>query len=368
MAETIFLKTGQFSSSSFNTSKSDLKRAVDALNSLDYYGALWNATYTCNGSSQRIFTAAMIEEATALAILVEKLRGKLESYSKLLQSGPDALKDVDAGFKGEYTNAWQRTWYSISSGVSSVYETTVGFWGSLFHKGGKKTGDICVLSDNDSNTVPYKIIEESVQKTVNSSPTYKYWGVTEAEIADVTKSSKSEEEAHNKLEHALKEKLDAAVADGRRVDTTNYPNYTKYSYYDSKGIYREGWGAYEITGGCTWYAFNRFREMNNRDLVFQGAGGGNAKDWDDRIDTTQFEKISTSANCNGITNAIAVDNEGAPINGVYYGHVAYVEAIIGDTVYMSEGWYSGGAFHQTGLKTMTLSDFSNKYETLIVTK
>ena len=145
MAETVFLKTGQFSSRSFNTSKSDLKRAFDALYSLEYYGALWNATYTCNGVSQRIFTAAMIEEATSLAILVEKLRGKLEAYSKLLQSGPDALKDADAGFKGEYTNAWQRTWYSISSGVSSVYETTVGFWGSLFHKDGKKTGGKTVI-------------------------------------------------------------------------------------------------------------------------------------------------------------------------------------------------------------------------------
>jgi len=150
MAETIFLKTGQFSSSSFNTSKSELKRAVGALNSLDYYGALWNATYTCNGVNQRIFTAAMIEEATALAIQVEKLRGKLEAYSKLLQSGPEVLQDVDASFKGEYTNAWQRTWYSISSGVSSAYETIVGFWESLFCKGGQKTGGkVTIQSENN---------------------------------------------------------------------------------------------------------------------------------------------------------------------------------------------------------------------------
>ena len=85
MAETIHLNSGAFSSRSFNSSQSDLKRAVDALNSLDYYGALWNATYNCNGYSQRIFTAAMIEEASSLAILTEKLKSKLEAYSKLLE-------------------------------------------------------------------------------------------------------------------------------------------------------------------------------------------------------------------------------------------------------------------------------------------
>ena len=140
MADTIYLKTGQFSASSFKTSKNDLKRAADALNTLDYYGAMVNAMYTCNGYRHRIFTAAMAEEASSLAILIERLHGKLEAYSKLLQSGPEAIRDVDSSFKGTYTNAWQRGWYSISSGVSSVYNTTVSFWGSLFRKGGQKTG------------------------------------------------------------------------------------------------------------------------------------------------------------------------------------------------------------------------------------
>lgn len=179
MADTIYLKTGQFSASSFKTSKNDLKRAADALNTLDYYGAMVNAMYTCNGYRHRIFTAAMAEEASSLAILIERLHGKLEAYSKLLQSGPEAIRDVDLSFKGEYTNAWQRGWYAISSGVSSVYETTVIFWGSLFRNGGRKTGaktEIAIDQETDQTPVIQKektqneLYREAVEKANNGVP------------------------------------------------------------------------------------------------------------------------------------------------------------------------------------------------------
>lgn len=153
MGDTIYLKTGQFSSSSFKKTKSDLKQAADALNSLDYYGALWNATYTCNGVSQRIFSAAYIEEANALAALVDKLRDKLNNYSKLLQSGPEELQDTDEGFKGTYSSGWDRFWHSVGSGISSAYSSTVGFYVSLFKKGGQKTGGKTVIEADDKETV-----------------------------------------------------------------------------------------------------------------------------------------------------------------------------------------------------------------------
>lgn len=168
MADTIYLKTGQFSANSFKTSKNDLKRAVDVLNTLDYYGAMVNAMYTCNGYRHRIFTVAMAEEASSLAILIERLHGKLEAYSKLLQSGPEAIRDVDSSFKGTYTNAWQRGWYSISSGVSSVYNTTVSFWGSLFRKGGIRTGRKTVIDSENSSPIDEEK-QESGQQTVTSA-------------------------------------------------------------------------------------------------------------------------------------------------------------------------------------------------------
>lgn len=152
MSDVIYLKTGQFSNRSFNASKKELKQAADALNILDDHGAMSNTTYTCDGISRPIFSVDVINEASSIANLANSLHEKLEAYSSLLQSGPDALRDADSSFKGEYTNAWQRGWYSISSGVSSVYNNTVSFWGSLFRKDGKKTGDKVPVVHEEENT------------------------------------------------------------------------------------------------------------------------------------------------------------------------------------------------------------------------
>lgn len=157
MSDVIYLKTGQFSNRSFNASQKELKKAADALNILDDHGAMSNTTYTCDGISRPIFSVDVINEASSIANLVNSLHEKLEAYSSLLQSGPDALRDADSSFKGEYTNAWQRGWYSISSGVSSVCVSTVGFWGPLFCKGGKKTGDK-ILIQKESIDVTQEVV------------------------------------------------------------------------------------------------------------------------------------------------------------------------------------------------------------------
>lgn len=298
MAETVFLKTGQFSSRSFNTSKSDLKRAFDALYSLEYYGALWNATYTCNGVSQRIFTAAMIEEATSLAILVEKLRGKLEAYSKLLQSGPDALKDADAGFKGEYTNAWQRTWYSISSGVSSVYETTVGFWGSLFHKDGKKTGGKTVITpDENTSNKTLKDTDEEKQKNgaaviVNDNPDYRHRRWAEHIIPP------KQNDENNRRAEAYREVMDALdVENNPRYDNTKGPTYCNIYVWDV---------TYAM--GCEIPHWVNGRELNaneaNEWLAKEGASHG----WHEIDEAT----------------ALQMANEGKPTVACSDGHIAMV--------------------------------------------
>lgn len=168
MSDVIYLKTGQFSNRSFNATQKELKKAADALNILDDHGAMSNTTYTCDGISRPIFSEATIVDAAAAATLVNQLYDKLEAYSSLLQSGPDALRDADSSFKGEYTNAWQRGWYSISSGVSSVYVNTVGFWGALFRKDGKKTdGKTKVQDDSISgNKTDNEAVEEKEDERI----------------------------------------------------------------------------------------------------------------------------------------------------------------------------------------------------------
>lgn len=355
MADRIALKSNAFSSKSLKSALKELRSADKSLNGTLGQQDAGSVLYYSPADKyvKHLFSNTTISNADTAYGKLHKIQTELERIVGLLDSGPEEIIEADKEFKGQKSNAWQRTIIAIGGGI-----------GGLFKHGGSKTGSESKVANWEST-----IIKESVEKTYKSSPTYEYWGIIDADVAAIEESSKTEEEAQQKLQQALKGKLDAAVANGHHADTSGYSRNTKYSYYDYDGVYRENWGLYEESGGCTWYAFNRYREMNNKDLVFHGAGGGNAQDWDDRIDANQFDKISTSADCNGITNAIAVDNEGSPdSNGAYYGHVAYVEAIIGDTVYMSEGWYSNGSFHQTGLRTMALSDFSAKYETLIVAK
>lgn len=197
MSDVIYLKTGQFSNRSFNASKKELKKAADALNILDDHGAMSNTTYTCDGISRPIFSEATIVDAAAVATLVNHLYDKLEAYSSLLQSGPDALHDADSSFKGEYTNAWQRGWHSISSGVSSVYNNTVSFWGSLFRKDGKKTGGKTKVRDdsraenesvvdttrsNNGSANPSRHISEETVESIKNEHQWQRVGVSEEEL------------------------------------------------------------------------------------------------------------------------------------------------------------------------------------------
>ena len=168
MADTIYLKTGQFSANSLTPSKNDLQRAMNVLKDLDLYGEMSDAGYVCNGRRQRIFTTEIIDEVCSLAILIETLGEKLDAYSELLRSAPERIRNVDSSFKGSYTTAWQRSWYSISSGVSSVANTTICFWGSLFRKGGQKTGEKTTVVDEekspcavDTNESPEQIFDNT---------------------------------------------------------------------------------------------------------------------------------------------------------------------------------------------------------------
>lgn len=194
---------------------------------------------------------------------------------------------------------------------------------------------------------------------------YREWGVSETRAMDLANYARNKKCVEANLKYELFLRMYRAV--GKSMDVSGYKTKTYYSYYDSKGVYRKNWGLYEKTGGCTWFAFNRFREVNGKDLIFKGAGGGNANTWDDRIVTNNFKKISASSITNGLMNAIGVDNQGSPIGGVYYGHVVYIELVHNGYVYYSEGWYNGSGFHSRLVKT-SISNFAKTYETVIIPK
>lgn len=312
--------------------------------------AISMAKYNSPTGRQRLFNADFAEMAADLYGDIEGVLEKLQEYRAILHSGPEALVDIDKAQKNEITTWWTRTTYRISS----------------FFCNDNNTGEDTVVIPQ---TVSKPDITEEIEKEYQNYNTYSYWGISQSDIEKIINSSSSVENARRQLQLLLKEKLDQAASNHTAIDISQYPTETYYDYYGSDGVYYPGWGLYEIIGGCTWFAFNRYREMNNMDLVFRGAGGGNAQDWNDRIDGNSFTKINTKdTQADGIVNAVAVDDQGTPINGVYYGHVVYVEAIIDGDVYITEGWYSKGAFHQSGVSKLTYEEFANQYETIIVAK
>lgn len=295
MEDTIFLKTGQFSSSSFNKTKSDLKRAGNALDSLDNYGALWNATYTCNGVSQRIFSAASIEEANALAALVEKLRNKLNDYSKLLQSGPEELQDTDESFKGTYSSGWDRFWHSVGSGISSACSSTIGFYGSLFKKGGQKTGDKTIITDTDADKVSEE--EDSPpdnQTSVIVNPNSDYTNCRRSQKIIPPKENREGKRSKN----AYREVMDSfEVETNPRYDNTKGPTYCNIYVWDVTSAM-----------GCEIPHWVDGYELNANGANAWLATKGKENGWEEIDEAT----------------AISMANEGYPTVACSDGHIAMV--------------------------------------------
>lgn len=189
---------------------------------------------------------------------------------------------------------------------------------------------------------------------------YAYWGITRVQAMDLANTASSKADVKNNLMMALKSKLEKAV--GKSMDVSGYKTKTRYTYTDGNGVVRKNWGLYEKSGGCTWYAFNRYLEINGTELMFKGAGGGDAKNWDERINTSYFSKISTAKLKNQTINAIAVDNEGS--RG--YGHVAFIELVLDGYVFYSHGGYTTNGAFNSRLEMKSINEFAEIFETVLI--
>lgn len=76
-------------------------------------------------------------------------------------------------------------------------------------------------------------------------------------------------------------------------------------------------------GQCTWYCYGRAHEVLGKRLTFSATSGNHAGTWYNRI--TNGVKMQTP-----VANSIAVWSGGR------YGHVAYVEKVVGDLIYFTE--------------------------------
>lgn len=92
------------------------------------------------------------------------------------------------------------------------------------------------------------------------------------------------------------------------------------------------------TGQCVWYVRGRAAEKIGKD---PGALGNANEMWYNAKDNA---KLAATAD-NIKPNTIASYGQGTGSDGALYGHVIYIEDVVGDTVYYTEG---GGGYYQSG--------------------
>lgn len=184
--------------------------------------------------------------------------------------------------------------------------------------------------------------------------------------ASVTSGTPSKNDEHAAL-------MENMHAQGVRVDTTKYADATYYDYYDDQGILRKNWGVYYNTDGCTWYAYNRYQEMNpGIGHLFSGnGGGGNAENWVNSIDRNKFNVFDTSDTAVIKGNMIAVSNQhDSWEQGIRASsnHVAYVEAVKDGYVYYTDGSYPNPEHTFGYVQKVPIEVFAKDYEFVITAK
>lgn len=162
----------------------------------------------------------------------------------------------------------------------------------------------------------------------------------------------------------------------------SYPQ-NQENHYQKDQLLTDSWRSYKVVspngftnyngkGNCTWYADNRWSQMNPNNPLRFTAGSKNAKYWDDRIDRNYFNV--DYANGDTIkSNTIAVSESNT------YGHVAYVEDVREEMVYYTEDgeaytrphtWSkdSNGNWIGPRVQCCSISEFARKFSKIISSK
>ena len=107
------------------------------------------------------------------------------------------------------------------------------------------------------------------------------------------------------------------------------------------------------TGQCVWYVRGRMKEKTGKDT---GAVGNANEMWYNVSNNAKLPATADSIK----PNTIASYQTGTSDGGKKYGHVIYIEDVIGDTVYYTEG---GSSYHNNGtdgvVKTASKSGILN---------
>jgi len=127
--------------------------------------AISMAKYESPAGRQSLFNAGFAETAGGLYGNIEEVLGKLKELRSILDSGPDALVDVDKAQKNEITNWWTRSSYWLSSiffGDTNPGDNTVVV-GPVKYQYTGPYADIVNSYDWDQTTATKEEIEETVR-------------------------------------------------------------------------------------------------------------------------------------------------------------------------------------------------------------
>ena len=185
MSTEIYLKTGELSSRTLRKAIDETEEAYKKTEkAVDE--ALMYLSYTVDGNVCYLFPADATNQLLSASSKLKNALNMLNSLKTILDSGPEALAEIDSRKKNDLTKWWQRTTYSVGVGVAAG----TAWIKSLFTSGGGKTGGETVVSSTTDgsgyeNQEPcteedkaYNAYLEKVRKVneqVEGEPQYKDW-------------------------------------------------------------------------------------------------------------------------------------------------------------------------------------------------
>ena len=170
MADRIALKSNSFSSKSLKTALNELRAADKSLNGTLGQMGTGNVVYYSPADRyvKNLFSGSTISNADTAFVALHTIRTELERIAGLLDSGPEEIVEADKDFKGQKSNAWQRTIIAVGGGI-----------GGLFKHGGTNTGrDTLITAKKAKDEVhienyksTYNLYREKVEHVNKSSGT-----------------------------------------------------------------------------------------------------------------------------------------------------------------------------------------------------
>ena len=374
MADRIYLKAGDMPTGSLEKGKSKVDGVVSTLLPLTHQSGspLDSVCYLVNGEYHRLFSNGAANMVANACAEMQLLQLQLDTYLAILKSGPDEFEQIDKAAKNGLTTWTDRTSHAISDAFSQFNNLFAGTFSFFLPK--ELTGAYMPIPGSSGQK----------QKSEKKREIQEDGTIVGGVMGGTEGAKKTADEAYlEKIRSMYTDKQ--KIVDARQEYGTGKKVVYK-TETDKKGARKKSC-TFNYTGGCTWYAANRYEQVNGEGSLYFRSTAGDAKNWDDAIDRDYFDVIDIDEETEIVPNTLAISDKGT--DGTSNNHVCYVEAVDDEYVYYTEGAArkgekdSNGNFHFTEsaeaydaradkdfgrVKRMKKDKFRKTYEHFIVAK